>query len=166
MEFVGKKVTIRESKPEEMIQIISFEKSNAPFVESYTFERHLALLNDSDCLHLSIYKKENEMLVGHMICFGLSGSHRALELRRITISEKGMGYGREALQLIKEYCFKELQFHRLWLDVYQENTRATALYESEGFIYEGILRECIRKGDRYHSLLLYSILAREYERSG
>lgn len=42
---------------------------------------------------------------------------------------------------IKKIVFDKLKAHRLWLDVRLKNYRAQQLYQSEGFIKEGVLRE-------------------------
>ena len=48
-----------------------------------------------------------------------------------------------------------------------DNTRALALYESEGFVVEGRLRESVRVttdgADGYDSLVVMSLLDREYQ---
>ena len=59
-----------------------------------------------------------------------------VELKRIAISEKGKGYGRHALTLVKRTVFDEWGARRLWLDVYDFNARARALYQAEGFVAE------------------------------
>lgn len=141
--------------------IIEFEKSNAKFVCSYSKEKHMELLSNDDCLHLSIRQIDNQQLVGHLILFGLKGDHSSLEFRRITVNKKGMGFGREAIKLLKYLCFEELKFHRLWLDVYDHNKRAIHLYESEGFILEGVLRDAVKFSLGYHSLRIYSMLDKE-----
>jgi diamine N-acetyltransferase len=46
----------------------------------------------------------------------------------------------------------------------EHNQRAQALYESEGFVWEGTLRECVRVGERFVSLRIMSILNRERAR--
>jgi RimJ/RimL family protein N-acetyltransferase len=66
------------------------------------------------------------------------------------------------LRLIKNLAFEQLHAHRLWLDVKDFNYIARRLYEKEGFIVEGILRECIKVGDRFESLVLMSTLQSEY----
>ena len=71
--------------------------------------------------------------------------------------------GREAIKLLKQFCFEKLKFHRLWLDVYDNNDRAIRLYESEGFVKEGVLRDCIKTGDGFRSQRIYSMLADEYK---
>jgi diamine N-acetyltransferase len=46
--------------------------------------------------------------------------------------------------------------------VMDHNQRARALYESEGFHVEGTLRECVRVDGDFHSLIVLSMLRREY----
>ena len=62
----------------------------------------------------------------------------------------------------KKYCFDELNFHRIWLDVFDDNLRAIHLYKSEGFTEEGKLRDVIRNDENYRSLLILSILEKEF----
>lgn len=45
-------------------------------------------------------------------------------LRRIAISEKGLGYGKESLGAIIKYAFEEMNMNRFWLDVYPFNEGA------------------------------------------
>ena len=62
---------------------------------------------------------------------------RRVELRRIAIGEKGHGYGRLALREAKRVAFEEWGAAVLWLDVFDFNTRAKALYEAEGWVTVG-----------------------------
>jgi len=159
----GDKIKLVNTVAADIDMIIGFEKQNGQFVHHYSKEKHLALLNDDDCIHLSIRNLDCDSLIGHLILFGQNSKDKVLEFRRITIAEKGKGYGREAIVLIKKFCFEELGFHRLWLDVYDDNQRAIKLYESEGFVKEGVLRENIKTDDGYRSLRIYSMLENEYK---
>ncbi len=71
------------------------------------------------------------------------------------------------MRLLKQMAFRDLHAHRFWLDVKQLNTRALALYASEGFVEEGRLRESVRVSidgaDGYDSLVVMSMLDREYQ---
>ncbi len=158
----GNKIKLTNSVENDIDKITGFEISNNNFINSYNKEKHRSLLTDSDCLHLSLRRLDNDNLVGHMLVFGLDGVNNSLELRRIAINEKGQGFGREAIQLLKRLCFEELKFHRLWLDVYDDNKRAYNLYESEGFIKEGLLRDKFKTANGYRSQRVYSILENEY----
>ena len=42
------------------------------------------------------------------------------------------------------------------------NTRAKALYDSEGFVVEGVLRESVRTGAGFTSMVVMSMLQQEF----
>ncbi len=102
--------------------------------------------------------------VGYIIVAGLRDPHACVELRRIVIGPKGRGFGREALRWVVRQAFTEWNAHRLWLDVKENNHAARALYESEGFVNEGIRRECLHVDGRFESLVVMSMLRQEYAR--
>jgi diamine N-acetyltransferase len=64
-------------------------------------------------------------------------------------------------QIIRK-VFSEYGAHRLWLDVFDHNVRAQRAYAAAGFRHEGMLREAVYRDGGYHSLMLMSILDREY----
>ncbi len=83
----------------------------------------------------------------------------------IAIGEKdcwGQGYGAEALGLLLEHAFDELNLHRVGLTVYAHNPRALACYEKLGFVREGAWREAHFVDGRYVDEVLMGILAREW----
>jgi RimJ/RimL family protein N-acetyltransferase len=162
IEIKGDKIRVVNTTSLHIDKIIEFENSNKQFIHQYSKDKHLTLLNDSNCLHLSIKRIDIDKHIGYMIIFGLESDHKVLEFRRITINEKGLGFGREAIQLLKKLCFEKLKFHRLWFDVYDDNERAIRLYESEGFVKEALLRENIKTDNGYRSQRVYSMLENEY----
>lgn len=158
----GKKTRLANTVLSDIDKIIEFENSNKQYVGRYPKDRHIALLSDNDCLHLSVRSLDNDNLIGHMLIFGLCNTNLVLEFRRITINEKGNGYGRDAIRLLKKLCFERLGVHRLWLDVYDDNDRAISLYESEGFVKEGLLRDSEKTERGYRSQRIYAMLEGEY----
>ena len=58
--------------------------------------------------------------------------------------------------------FGELRLERVWLDVYDFNTRARRSYEKVGFSLEGTKRHALFKHGRYVDVLLMSILRDEW----
>ena len=156
------------------IQITYTEKENIPFiveaeqnhenvkyVAQWSLEQHENALNDADILHL-LLKSVHGQNIGYAIIKGITNPNQSIELMRIVIINKGLGYGKLALSLIKKWCFEIKKAHRLWLDVIEYNVRAQHVYESQGFTREGILRECMKVGDTYHSLVVMSILSQDY----
>lgn len=155
------KITIHLSAEKDLPAVIKIEKENSEFVEQYDLDRHRKVISDPDELHLSIFSKADNQFVGYIILAGFSGLNESIEFRRIAISKKGLGYGRDALKLTKKLCFENQRKNRLWLDVFEENKRAIGLYESEGFVKEGLLRDCVKQGEKYKSLWIMSILSKE-----
>ena len=144
--------------------VLSAEQSadNRPFVSVWMRAQHLDAVTSADVLHLIIENAADGSRVGYVILAGLADANQNLELRRIVITDKGKGYGKEALRLVKRLAFEELNAHRLWLDVKEHNLRARHLYESEGFVAEGVLRECIKGNVGFESLVVMSMLYGEY----
>lgn len=158
----GKTIRIENTRQNDVDAIVQIEKANSVYIGQNDHAHHKALLTDGNCLHLSIKTVEDDRLVGHILLFGVESTNKVLEFKRIAISEKGKGFGREAVALVKKLCFEQLGFHRLWLDVFDDNKRAIKLYESEGFVHEGLLRENIKTDAGYRSLRVYSMLEQEY----
>ena len=79
------------------------------------------------------------------------------------LQPKGRGLGRLCVRLLKRMAFRDLHAHRFWLDVKTLNTRAHALYASEGFVEEGRLRESVKLAEGYDTLIVMSLLDREYD---
>lgn len=75
----------------------------------------------------------------------------------------GQGYGREAMVLILQFAFHELNLHSIHLTVFAYNTRAIALYEHLGFRREGAYREYLHRDGQRYDMLIYGILRREWE---
>ncbi|MCP3868630.1 MAG: GNAT family N-acetyltransferase [Gammaproteobacteria bacterium] len=72
---------------------------------------------------------------------------------------RGQGLGSETTRLMLDYAFHELNLHRVWLTVFAFNRRAVRCYTQCGFKEEGVLRESVFSGGRYHDTLIMSILS-------
>ena len=83
-------------------------------------------------------------------------------LKRIAVRTPNRGCGKVLLEYAMSRAFLHHRAHRLWLDVFETNTRARSIYESYGFRYDGVLREAILRDGEYHTLALMSLLDREY----
>jgi diamine N-acetyltransferase len=132
------------------------------FVGNWSLEEHRQKLASEDCRYFVADHASGKM-AGFAILRGLASPHRSIRLQRIVVAEAGAGMGRFMLTGILDYVFRERKAHRLWLDVFETNTRAQHVYESLGFRREGVLREAIFRDGEYHTQLLMSMLDREYE---
>ena len=142
------------------IQLLEKKFSDLEQVGTDSSETHQRQLSDPDCAYWIVESEGRP--AGFVILRGLASENRCIELKRIVIADPGRGLGRRVLLEIIRRSFTELSAHRLWLDVYEDNSRARHVYRSVGFVEEGMLRECIRRGEQYRSLVLMSILENEY----
>ena len=158
-------VRLRRTLEADLGFVLSAEESgeNRPFVSVWAREQHLAALTSEDLSHLIIENIADGGRVGYVILAGLADPNLSIEFRRIVVTDKGNGYGKEALRLVKRLAFEELKAHRLWLDVKEHNVRARHVYESEGFVVEGVLRECFKTEAGFESLVVMSMLRGEYQ---
>ena len=134
---------------------------NIQYIVQWTVEQHEKALEDKDILHLLI-KDTDGSNVGYAIVKVLENLNNSIELMRMVITKKGCGYGKKSISLIKKWCFEIKKAHRLWLDVKESNLRAQHVYSTLGFIKEGVLRECVKDGNNYQSLIVMSILSHDY----
>ncbi len=135
---------------------------NRDYVYNWSRERHLACIDSEDEAHFLVERKPDLAPVGYVILSDLESQHDVISFDRIVIREKGKGYGRQTVRLITKMCFEQYDCHRLWLDVFDFNPQARKLYESEGFVFEGTLRDCKKRDGSYLSMHVLSMLSSEY----
>ena len=75
----------------------------------------------------------------------------------------GKGYGTDAMRLIVQFGFIELNLRRITLTVFEYNPRAIRSYEKCGFQVEGRMRGRILKDNKRWDLLFMSILRDEWK---
>jgi diamine N-acetyltransferase len=136
------------------------------FLIGDTREAHEAAFRNPDVAYLSAFTlpptADDRRWVGFVLLKGLSSRNKSIELKRIIVVDPGRGYGRAVMLAVIRHTFEELRAHRLFLDALEDNARARHLYRSLGFREEGVQREAIRRDDGYQSLVMMSLLDREY----
>lgn len=147
--------------------VLAAERSaeNRDLVGQWSLAQHQSALSDLDIKHLIVEDAHTQRALGYIILAGITSPNESIEFRRIVVAEKGRGYGKQALRLVKQLVFEQIGAHRLWLDVLATNLRARHVYEYEGFVVEGTLRECFKVGDKFESLVVMAMLRREYKAS-
>lgn len=107
---------------------------------------------------------EGWLLVGNIGLLEINWKDRSAKTG-IVIGEKdqwGKGHGRDAMRTLARYAFEELNLHRVELEVFDFNERARRCYRSCGFQHEGIRREALFRGGRYHDVVVMSLLVGEF----
>ncbi len=73
------------------------------------------------------------------------------------------GYGTDAMMVILQYAFQELNMRRVALSVSANNPRAIRSYEKAGFIYEGRMRNYIQRDGKRWDIVFMGILHEEWQ---
>lgn len=155
---------------------VETDSHNLPFITPWERMQHEGAVRFPDFRHFIVEAGPAFDAAGFVILQGCRNPHRSVELKRIVLQPKGQGYGRACVRLLKQMAFRDLHAHRYWLDVKALNTRAFKLYQDEGFVEEGRLRESVRVtidglgpgsaadgSAGYDSLIVMSLLDREYQ---
>lgn len=111
--------------------------------------------------------QENNEAIGDLALHGMNNTINRNATMRVVIHNEaylGGGYGTEAIQLLLDFGFGNLNLHRIELDVFTHNERAIRSYEKLGFQKEGIKRENWFLNHRYHDSVIMSMLEHEYRK--
>jgi RimJ/RimL family protein N-acetyltransferase len=159
------RIRLRPTMLSDLDYVISVEQDeqNQPFITPWERTQHEGAVRFPDFRHFVIEAGPEYERAGFVILQGCRSRHGSVELKRIVLQAKGLGHGRACVRLLKRMAFRDLRAHRFWLDVRARNARAHGLYASEGFVEEGRLRESVRVADGYDSLVVMSMLDREYD---
>lgn len=117
----------------------------------------------SDVVIFAIRLIGDGRLVGTCQLHGIHAIHRSAELQiRIgEVSARGTGCGTEAVRMLLDFAYEDLNLNRVYLHVFADNAPAIRVYEKNGFAKEGVLREAAYVAGRYVDLVLMSALRRD-----
>lgn len=140
-----------------------------PLTKSYCSDEYLSWINDDEIIHFMEQKKgstiqdlkeylhsievnkilawaiiirENNKHIGNIKINPIDYKHGHGEYG-IMIGDKnswGKGYAKEASEKIISYCFENLNLRKINLGVIKNNKRGIKLYESLGFVKEGLFK--------------------------
>lgn len=160
------RLRLRRATAADLDYIIDLEyaEDNLPYIVPFDRDFHENVMTAGEAsMDVIVEEVSTGKPVGYFLVAGLATEAREMEWTHVIIAKKGLGYGHEAMKLIKKWCFSVKKFHRAWLDCKDYNERALHLYESEGMVREGLIRETIITNGRYENLVILGILDREYE---
>src|SRR3954463_2303823 len=158
------RVRLRPTMQSDLGFVLSLERDpeNLPYITPWERIQHEAAIRFPDFRHFIIETGEGLEAGGFLILIGCRNPHHSIELKRMVVRDKNQGFGRAALRVAKKIAFDDLGAHRFWLDIKKRNQRAKALYDTEGFTFEGELREAVKVEGGYDSLAVLSMLQDEY----
>jgi UDP-4-amino-4,6-dideoxy-N-acetyl-beta-L-altrosamine N-acetyltransferase len=165
-------IRLRKIDPEDTDNILKWR--NSPFVSQNLFTRekltraqHMNWLKTNidagKCFQFIIEIISSDIPIGTVFIKNIDSHSQKAELG-IFIGEAnciGKGYGTEAVNLILDFAFNDLNLNKIYLYVFENNIAGIKSYLSAGFKLEGTLREYHKMNEDYLNVLHMGILKRE-----
>lgn len=159
---------ITEADTEDVLRWRNGENVKKYFIyqKDITREEHLNWLKTKvgtgEVIQFVIIEKETDRGIGSVYLEDIDKKHNKAEYG-IFIGENaqtGRGYGTLTAKRVIRYAFEELGLHRLYLRVYEDNSRAIASYEKAGFKKEALLQDDVLVNGTYRNIVLMGIVNR------
>ncbi|MBC1728643.1 GNAT family N-acetyltransferase [Listeria seeligeri] len=118
-------------------------------------------------IQFGIYVPQNQLLIGFISLHSIEWNNQIASMA-IGIGEaeyRKNGYGSEAIQLLLNYAFHELNLHKVELDVISNNDTAIYCYKKNGFETEGVAKEAILRDNQRFDKLYMGVLAKDWRMS-
>ena len=171
--IVGKKCYLTSVQPESIEQLRNWR--NNPDLRKYFREyREISkpmqenwyenrVLNNDKQVDFEIHESKTKKLIGHCGLYYINWVNRSAEFTVYLgdFDYRGQGIGKDALITLFNYGFNELNLNRIWCEVYSNN-KALSVYESIGFVKEGVMRETYYNDGKYWDSTVLSILSTEW----
>lgn len=164
--ITGRRLKLRRANITDVgyIMALQYSPENLKFIVPFDENYHRAIINSdgSEKLDVIIEELDTGIAAGYFMLRKLDTP--CAEFTHVIIGRKGLGYGREALDLLLDWTFREKNFHRAWIDCKDYNEIALHLYERVGFVREGLLREYLFADGAWENLVVLGMLKSEYNR--
>ena len=160
----GPRLRLRRAEAADIDYICALQeaKDNSDYIVPFSRADHETIVAQSKAAMDIIVEERSGGSIGYLHIAGLLLASKEQEWTHVVIAKKGLGYGHEAMKLLKAWAFDDMGAHRAWLDCKDYNARALHLYESEGMVREALIRETILHRGVYENLVVLGILDREY----
>ena len=159
--FTGKKIHLRALEPEDLDFLYTIENNESfwevsstqtPFsrfiLEQYIVNSHQDIF-EAKQLRLIIVDNITNISVGMIDLFEFNPLHKRAGIGILIIeSEQHKGFASEAIELLINYSFNQLNLHQLFANITVDNTKSLELFKKLNFKKIGIKKEWIfSKGD-------------------
>jgi RimJ/RimL family protein N-acetyltransferase len=136
-----------------------------PFSVEQMAARHGRPSTDNTSLLFHLRTLADDRLIGFAAFFSIEWNNGSATIA-MGIGDpeyRSKGYGSDALHLLLNYAFCELNLYRIGLDVNGNNPSAIRLYQKVGFKEEGRLRGGLQRDGVRHDRVIMGILRDEWK---
>ncbi len=134
-------IVLRDAKPEDIPFIMACERRPGydQFIGGWPEEKHHAAMADAEIRYFLGYEGAESR--GFAIVHQAWIHPQNLYLKRVAMHDADRGHGRAFLSALHDWILANTDTHRFWLEMAESNARGQHLYESLGFVVEGVIRD-------------------------
>lgn len=175
--FKGKKIVLREYRKDDLdnlLKIMNEEeyKKNVvtripyPITYSDVEEDFKKISGHKDYYDFAIESIHERIYIGECGIKSVDWKNRRTEIYIFLGKDHiGKGYGTDAMNVLLNFIFNEMNLNKVKLTVLSINTRAIKCYKKCGFKIEGTLRNELYKEGSYRDLVIMGLLKDEFVQS-
>lgn len=119
---------------------------------------------EKNSFYFTLRMRSDDRLIGFASLNWIEWNHGSghIKLGIGSPQDRGQGYGSEALKLLLNFAFDELNLHRLSASVPEYNTTALHLFQKAGFQIEVRRRQALQRDGRCWDMLHLGLLRQEW----
>ena len=169
--LLGKKIHLRALEPQDIDFLFAVENDESfwevsstqtPFsrfiLEQYIASAHQDI-HEVKQLRLIIAENTTKNKVGMIDLFDFNPQHKRAGVGILIIdSEQHKGYASEALQLLIDYSFIQLNLHQLFANITPDNTKSLTLFKKHNFLKVGTKKEWVLSKGKFKDEVLFQLI--------
>jgi diamine N-acetyltransferase len=169
--LLGENIRLRALEPEDLDFLYSIENdisfweissTQTPFskhlLTQYLANAHLDIY-EAKQLRLVIVENESDKNVGLIDLFDFNPQHKRAGIGILIVPQSQQkGYAYEALGLLIDYSFKQLDLHQLYANITPENTSSIKLFKKHNFKEVGIKKEWVYGNGKFKDEILFQLI--------
>jgi diamine N-acetyltransferase len=168
----GERLLLRAPEPEDLDMLYLWENdpdvwhvSNTltPFsrytLKNYIENSHLDIF-EAKQLRLMIELRNSITTIGTIDLFDFDPYHHRAGIGVLIgdVTQRGLGYASEALDLMIGFCFEHLRLHQLYCGIGADNHSSIKLFTSKKFIQCGERKDWLKTPGGWQSELLFQLI--------
>lgn len=168
----GTQLYLRALEPEDLEFVYAVENNekiwhvsntNAPYskflIRQYLENAHQDIF-EAKQLRLAICLNTTSEAIGLIDLFDFDPNNRRAGVGIIIASEKSrnLGLGQQALNLLIEYSFKQLQLHQLYANIATNNNESIKLFTKFDFKMAGVKKEWMYLDNSYQDEAIFQLI--------
>lgn len=157
--------TILDYRSEESVaRFVSFNPQSSEQVKTFIEERIARVVNEPGTWYqFAVIERNSRIMIGDIGVHFLADAKDQVELG-ITFSSKFQkkGYAQEALRAVIDYCFRDLNKHRIIASIDPRNIPSATLFDRLGFRQEAHFVKSLWWKGEWVDDLIYAVLREEW----